>query len=237
MRELFDYFEESEIKRIKTTLGMSISRIVGKTFKDKGRLPQYFNEIDRMKFAEGFIDNKLGTKFKFDIFSKWYKTTREFERYEFENDIAQYMDLKIPQDYYIGLLKLSGETEYNSRLKLRYKGIDSLDGIMFLYEENYHLEEELLKAKMERPITKKQLSYLKRLIKYSHQRLRVEDIDRCSSLKDKIEKIGIENLTLEEAKNHITTFLDFEKAYKEQYEEEAKSIDNSVKIIDFSKYR
>lgn len=88
-----------------------------------------------------------------------------------------------------------------------------------------------------RPITKKQLSYLKRLIKYSHQKLREEDIDQCNSVKEKVEEMGIENLTLELAKEYIDIFVKLERAYKEQYESEAKEIDNSSKVIDLFSYK
>lgn len=88
-----------------------------------------------------------------------------------------------------------------------------------------------------RPITYNQIKYLKRLIKYSNQGIRNEDIEKCDLLKSRIEEIGIENLTLQVAKKYIATFVELNKLYQEQYEEEARPIDNSVKIIDFSKYR
>ena len=88
-----------------------------------------------------------------------------------------------------------------------------------------------------RPITYNQIKYLKRLIKYSNQGIRNEDIEKCDLLKSRIEEIGIENLTLQLAKEYIATFVEFDKLYQEQYEEEARTIDNSVKTIDFSKYR
>lgn len=88
-----------------------------------------------------------------------------------------------------------------------------------------------------RPITKKQLSYLKRLIKYSHQRLREEDVEQCNLLREKIEEVGIENLSLELAKEYIEIFLKLEKAYKEQYENEAMEIDSSSKVIDLFSYK
>lgn len=225
MSQLFDYFQESDIKRIKISIGQSIKNVVANTFKDKGKLPEQYNNIDRMKFAENFINKKLANKFKFDIFSKWYKTTREFDRCEFENDIAQYMDLKIPYYYYLELSKLNKVKGTNSN-KFLYKGINSLEGFKFLYNENYVIESELLNAlstiqitRDRVPITYKQLKYLKRLIKYANKSLRVEDMAKCNSLKNEIEIIGIQNLTLEEAKLYIATFVNFEELYKKQYEE------------------
>lgn len=96
-----------------------------------------------------------------------------------------------------------------------------------------------MKSKKEdtRPISYNQIKYLKRLIRNSAERIRVEDMEESNSLKAKIEEIGIENLTLQVARGYIATFVEFDNLYQEQYEEEAKVIDNSVKIIDFSKYR
>ena len=96
-----------------------------------------------------------------------------------------------------------------------------------------------MKSKKEdvRPITDKQLRYLKRLVRNSDKKIRAEDIEGCNSLKDKIEGIGIENLTLELAREYIANFVEFERAYQQQYESEARKIDNTIKIIDFSKYR
>lgn len=88
-----------------------------------------------------------------------------------------------------------------------------------------------------RPITYKQIKYLKRLMRNSAERIRVEDIEERNSLKVKIDKIGVDNLTLEVAKGYIATFVEFDRLYQEQYESEVSKIDSSVKIIDFSKYR
>ena len=93
------------------------------------------------------------------------------------------------------------------------------------------------KSEDTRPISDKQIRYLKRLIKYLNQRLRKEDIEKCNLLKEKIEIIGIENLKLQEAKEYIATFIEFENLYQEQYVAEAKEIDDDIKIIDFSKYK
>ena len=88
-----------------------------------------------------------------------------------------------------------------------------------------------------RLITDKQKRYLKRLIKYSHQRLLETDHRECENLVLEIEFKGIDNLDIESAKRYIAKFLEFEESYKDEYEKQAKEIDEKDKIIDFSQYR
>ena len=88
-----------------------------------------------------------------------------------------------------------------------------------------------------RLIKKKKKRYLKRLIKYSHQRLLEKDHRECENLVLEIEFKGIDNLDIESAKRYIAKFLEFEESYKDEYEKQAKEIDEKDKIIDFSQYR
>lgn len=104
--------------------------------KENGLDADVINNINRMKLAEQFMDERIG-RYTFADFKHWYWGKRDYERYEIENDIAQFIDLKIPKNYYI-CLKESLCEEY---IKGEYKGIDIMDGIRFVYQENYELEE------------------------------------------------------------------------------------------------
>ncbi|MGL4950179.1 MAG: hypothetical protein ACRC5M_07325 [Anaeroplasmataceae bacterium] len=87
-----------------------------------------------------------------------------------------------------------------------------------------------------RPITPKQIKYLTRLIKQSADRTNIDNLEESTLIKTTIENIGIENLTLEDAREYIGTFIKLDNLYQEQYENETRKIEDSVKIIDFSKY-
>ncbi|MEG0873555.1 MAG: hypothetical protein RSG48_06380 [Clostridia bacterium] len=88
-----------------------------------------------------------------------------------------------------------------------------------------------------RPISYNQIKYLKRLIRNSAERTRDRDMEEYNVLKAKIEEIGVDKLTLKVARGYIATLVKFEKLYQEEKENEVGKIENSAKIIDFSKYR
>lgn len=139
--ELFDYLNERKKKGIKISIGQWLGREFRKIIKEQGLEVEIVNNIDRMKLAEKFVDSTIG-KHTFIDFKRWYWGKRDYERYEIENDIAKFIDLKIPKNYYVCLKESIGE-EY---IKGEYKGIDTVDGIRFIYEENYELEKLVLKA-------------------------------------------------------------------------------------------
>ncbi|MGL5087579.1 MAG: hypothetical protein ACRC68_17980 [Clostridium sp.] len=87
-----------------------------------------------------------------------------------------------------------------------------------------------------RLITPKQIKYLTRLIKDSTTRTNIDNLEESTLIKTIIENIGIENLTLENAREYIATFIKLDNLYQEQYENETRKIEDSVKIIDFTKY-
>lgn len=88
----------------------------------------------------------------------------------------------------------------------------------------------------EKRITDRQNKYLRRLMKYSNQRIREKDIKKCQKLKEEIEKIGVDNLTLQSAREYIALFIEFEKLYIKEYQEGIKTIDYSSKIINLNDY-
>lgn len=134
--ELFNYLNERGKKGIKVSIGQWLGLEFRNIIKEQGLTIEVVNNIDRMKLAEKFINKAIG-KHTFTDFKRWYWGKRDYERYEIENDIAQFIDLKIPKNYYACLKESLGQ-EY---IKGEYKGIDTVDGISFSYEENYKLEE------------------------------------------------------------------------------------------------
>lgn len=95
------------------------------------------------------------------------------------------------------------------------------------------------KAKKEdtRVISYSQKIYIKRLMRNAPQRTRVEDKIESRALRKKIAEIGVDKLLLKDARGYIATLVEFDKLYQEEYENEVGKIDNSAKIIDFSKYK
>ncbi len=136
MEDLFEYLDDRGKKNMKITIGQWLGREFKKIVKEKGLSTEVVNNLDRMRLAEQYLKNKMG-KYTFDTFKQWFKGNRDYDMYEVENDIAQFIDLKIPKNYYVCLRECVGE-EY---IKGEYKGIDTVDGIRFIYEENYELEE------------------------------------------------------------------------------------------------
>ncbi|EOR24462.1 Putative type I restriction enzyme, HsdR subunit [Clostridium sartagoforme AAU1] len=137
--ELFDYLNERDKKGLKIAIGQWLGYKFSNIVKENGLEINFINNIDRMKLAEQFMNERIG-RHTFTDFKRWYWGNRDYERYEIENDIAQFIDLKIPKNYYACLKESLGE-EY---IKGEYKGIDTVDGISFSYEENYKLEEMTL---------------------------------------------------------------------------------------------
>ena len=89
----------------------------------------------------------------------------------------------------------------------------------------------------EKGITDRQKKYLERLMKYSNKRIREKDIDKCKELHKEIERVGIDNLTLQSARQYIAIFVDFEKNYIRECELKIKSTDNLHKVINLDDYR
>lgn len=137
---MFDYYDESNIRGIKVVIGEFLSHQV-KWKKDNGELLsiEEVNNLDRMKIAEDFIKHRTQNgKYKIDAY---YTVLREYEQYELENDIAQFIDLKIPKHYWIRLQeKKVGYYRDRTILSRKYKGINSVEGLDFSYDENYQLE-------------------------------------------------------------------------------------------------
>lgn len=134
--ELFHYLNERDKKGLKIAIGQWLGYKFSKIVEENGLEIDFINNIDRMKLSEQFMNERIG-RHTFTDFKRWYWGKRDYERYEIENDIAQFIDLKIPKNYYVWLKQSRGE-EY---IKGEYKGIDTVDGVRFFYEENYELEE------------------------------------------------------------------------------------------------
>ncbi|MBS5886205.1 hypothetical protein [Clostridium sp.] len=136
MEDLFEYLNDRGRKGIKVSIGQWLGLEFSKIIKEQGLTVDVINSIDRIKLAEKFMNRTIG-RHTFTDFKRWYWGKRDYERYEIENDIAQFIDLKIPKNYYVCLRESLGE----ECVKGEYKGIDTVDGIRFIYEENYELEE------------------------------------------------------------------------------------------------
>lgn len=139
MKELFDYYDESSIKGLKTVIGSFVSHNI-EWYKNGDLISvSEVNNLNRIKLAEHFLKKRTyNGKYKTLGF---YKVTRDFEEYELINDIAQFIDLKIPFHYWIRLYENNtGRKEDRTEIKKFYKGIDTIEGLEFIYEDNYILE-------------------------------------------------------------------------------------------------
>lgn len=142
--ELFEYLNDNGKKNMKITIGQWLGRRFEEIISAYGLTSDVINNIDRMKLAEKYLADKIG-KHTFNDFKGWFKGKRDYDRYELENDIAQFIDLKIPLNYYLCLMELRGERD-RTYIKGGYEGIDTLDGVVFVYEENYELENIILEV-------------------------------------------------------------------------------------------
>ena len=247
MRELFDYLSECERQRIKITIANKVYKIITKEIEKVNFDKKLCNSINRMKIAEEISNDFYKT------LNKYYKVERHFEVCELENDLAEFIDFKIPRQYYMSIRKKETGIKDNTILKNEYFGIESkgLEGLEYIYEDNYIRDKESDSYKIKRkthktdgdfiieklrPITDKQKRYLKRLIKYSHQRLLEKDHSECENLVFEIEVKGIDNIDIESAKRYISKFLEYENNYKIEYEKQAKEINEKDKVIDFTQY-
>jgi|LSQX01.2.fsa_nt_gb hypothetical protein len=129
----FEYYNIESRSRIKNVIAQYISSIL----KNEELLkPEKINLMDRMKLAEEFI--KKRTYNGIYTIDEDYIVEREYEPYELENDVAEYIDLKLPQHYWYKCLKSSDESH------LDYPGIIRIVGVEYFYSINYEREKILL---------------------------------------------------------------------------------------------
>lgn len=132
-RELFTFCDKKQANSIKIKIGHFIS----KWFKSHAYSTEILNKLNRIHMARSFlgIHPDMGT---------------QFPREELLEDIAQYIDLKLPVHYWTAIQKelnpdwKDEEDEYALNLKDTYYGIQTIPGLLFYYLENYNLDPKLI---------------------------------------------------------------------------------------------
>ena len=162
--KLFDYYDETSQRGMKTVIGDFISNNSIFINENGGLISiEEVNNIDRVKLAREFIKKRTNDGvYKIDYF---YNVIRNYTEDELINDIALFIDNKIPFNYFI---KLNGgdklSREDRRAMKLKYKGIDSIPGMKFWYEENY--KDELNKNEL--------VSEESKIIKFTSEENKIE---------------------------------------------------------------
>lgn len=135
---LFSYYESQKfVNSIKVKIGRFMSKTI-LWFNDNKALQGigYVNKINRYELAKIFLESNPDIC-KADISEEILL-----------EDIAQYIDLKIPLHYWIYLQKaIYGDSlKYNDYVS-SYDGIQTIPGLVFRYSVNYELEPKLLYSK------------------------------------------------------------------------------------------
>lgn len=138
MREWFDYLSEYDRSRIKISISNLIYNKITKEIEKVNFDKELCNNINRYKLAES-ISKEL-----YKRLNKYYEVERPFEFYELENDLAEFIDFKIPRQYFMAYKSRETGIKDNTILKNEYFGIETngLEGLKYLYEENYKRDEE-----------------------------------------------------------------------------------------------
>lgn len=159
--KFFDFISDEPDKdkfRFIIKLGNYISHeVVGKKANH-----EELNNMDRISCAELFLNKYKGyfmryNKSVYDI----YINTRLYDK--LKNDIALYIDVRMPYFYYIKDKNIPNDSGYKY-----YMGIEMLDGkINYQFKESMILEKSLFKDKKEKVLlpTDKQIKYLNYLAK------------------------------------------------------------------------
>lgn len=137
MRKILSYFEDENIHGIATHLSRCISDYIR---EQNIKTIEEFNNINRMEIVKRFLQDKGET---FEKFTKMLciKPITVVSDEEFYEDLAIYVDLKLPIFYFTITHDCYDGTDKSRRaIKSRYKGIHMIEGLKFHYESNYERE-------------------------------------------------------------------------------------------------
>ena len=141
--ELFNYFDQKSRHSMRVIIGQFVSHDI-RWFSNDGKLlnVEEVNSLSRIRLAEEFLKKRTyNGKYKID--SK-YNVLKPYDEFELINDIAQFIDLRIPKNYWLRLREQDKGYKDRTIVSKLYPGIDSVEGLEFFYEENYQLETEAL---------------------------------------------------------------------------------------------
>lgn len=142
---MFDYFDEKSKFRLKVQIGQYISQKIFDASNYKNRLLVSFDEINsinRMSLAEQFIASRTRNG-KYPIDSSFIKV-KDYEMFELENDIAEFMDFRIVYQYWHRKYELENPDINRHSINHLYPGIEHLDGLKYIYAANYEREREYI---------------------------------------------------------------------------------------------
>lgn len=129
VRELFDYFNDSSRSSIKIVIGQYIS-VIMKSIDSV----EAINKINRIKIAEDFIKKKTNNGlYSLDYY---YRSIREYTLDELIIDIAEFVDFKLPNQFWHKMYCLDHPNVNRHNIKFLYPGANEIKGFKFFYEIN-----------------------------------------------------------------------------------------------------
>lgn len=127
-KELFNFLDKKSSDRLKNLIGQYLVHSFSwENCFDQVITVYKLNGIDRMELAQDFFYSR----FQGGILTTDFVETRKYTEDELMADIAEFIDLKIPKQYW---KQLHGDTFYN--------GISGIKGLRFKYSNNYEEEKK-----------------------------------------------------------------------------------------------
>lgn len=142
---LFSYLKNRTfVKSLKIMLGQFVAESI-EWYSPSGFIQtgDFINKLNRILLAYEFLENRPDVK-------EIYNLKKSFNREDpFLQDIAQYIDFKIPLYYWVSIQKfLYGNLLTHYDFKSSYSGIKTIPELIFTYSCNYDLEPAILGSKI-----------------------------------------------------------------------------------------
>lgn len=131
----FSYLSREQVQNIRK--GIVSYLIYGPSLIKKGKVIaiQEVNKLDRLELAEKMLNESIELSIFRDLIEK-----REVDEYDLLDDIADYIDLKLPSTW----LRKKNYTETGSIVS--YNGIENIPDAIFQKNENYQIDKLIVEA-------------------------------------------------------------------------------------------
>lgn len=125
------------VKSLKIALGRFVAKYI-RSHKPYGLLISIdtINKLDRIILAKQFLEEKPDLKEKVNIKDKD----------QFFQDIAQYIDLKIPYHYWVHIQEIFYKHNLIKFQFHSYNGIQTIPNLIYIYSSNYEIEIKIVNS-------------------------------------------------------------------------------------------
>jgi len=142
---LFNFLTTDSRQRFKIIIGQELGRLVKfKNEKNQFISIDELNLIDRESISKEFIKKRTyNGKYRIDTF---YDTIYDYSDDELLKNVSEYIDFILPRRYFIDkkLFDSKFKLEKDS-IRKEYKGIDTVKGAVYVYDDNYIRDREFYK--------------------------------------------------------------------------------------------